>query len=208
MWLRLLVLLAISWSGTAGAQRVSFCCQGASGYQVCSDTLPAECYGRPYREISPQGIVRRQVDAPSNLDQRLAEQRRRREQERSAREQSRRDSMLVDVYASERDLDIARERAERILEQDLTNLKSRLQDASRRRDEQRGQLAAATQPAQQAELRRNLKRREEEIEALRQAVGEKQAELESTRQRFDDDKRRYRELTRIRQQRYGADSGY
>ena len=38
-----------------------YCCEDANGRSVCGDVLPVQCYGRAYREISPQGIVRRVV---------------------------------------------------------------------------------------------------------------------------------------------------
>jgi hypothetical protein len=34
-----------------------------NGHQVCGDVLP-QCYGKGYREVSPQGTVRRLVEAP------------------------------------------------------------------------------------------------------------------------------------------------
>ena len=43
--------------------RTTYCCD-VGGQPVCGDILPAACYGRAYREMSPSGLVRRTVAAP------------------------------------------------------------------------------------------------------------------------------------------------
>ena len=59
-------------SGTLAAQPAGaasiYCCD-VGGQPVCGDILPAACYGRAYREMSPSGIVRRTVPAPLTADE-------------------------------------------------------------------------------------------------------------------------------------------
>ncbi|HRG71572.1 MAG TPA: hypothetical protein PLH95_08025, partial [Thauera aminoaromatica] len=57
----------VASSGTLAAQQsggASIYCCDVGGQPVCGDILPAACYGRAYREMSPSGIVRRTVPAP------------------------------------------------------------------------------------------------------------------------------------------------
>ena len=62
--------LAVS-PGTIAAQPSAaaiYCCD-VGGQPVCGDILPAACYGRAYREVSPSGIVRRVVPAPLSAEE-------------------------------------------------------------------------------------------------------------------------------------------
>ncbi|MDV7395017.1 hypothetical protein RZS08_26770, partial [Arthrospira platensis SPKY1] len=60
-------ILALAFlPGESAAQaggRTIYCCD-VGGQPVCGDILPAACYGRAYREMSPSGVVRRVVAAP------------------------------------------------------------------------------------------------------------------------------------------------
>ena len=61
------LFLALWAALPVGAQTPSrgsvFCCMD-NGHQVCGDVLPTPCFGKSYREMSPQGTVRRLVEAP------------------------------------------------------------------------------------------------------------------------------------------------
>ena len=68
-----LVLGALPGAVQAQAQaggRTTYCCD-VGGQPVCGDILPAACYGRAYREISPSGLVRRTVAAPLTPEARI-----------------------------------------------------------------------------------------------------------------------------------------
>ena len=69
------VLFALS-PGEVRAQtttaKIVYCCD-VGGQPVCGDILPAACYGRAYREVSPSGLVRRTVAAPLTPEE-IAEQ--------------------------------------------------------------------------------------------------------------------------------------
>ena len=62
----------VASSGTLAAQQsggASIYCCDVGGQPVCGDILPAACYGRAYREMSPSGTVRRTVAAPLTPDE-------------------------------------------------------------------------------------------------------------------------------------------
>ena len=62
LWMALPVGAQTSPKGTV------FCCTD-NGHQVCGDVLPLQCYGKGYREVSPQGTVRRLVEPPLTPEQ-------------------------------------------------------------------------------------------------------------------------------------------
>ena len=68
---KLLALLLATLTGTSAlAAGNFFCCNDASGKQVCGDILPQACYGRAYRELGSNGQTIRTVDAPLTAEQR------------------------------------------------------------------------------------------------------------------------------------------
>ena len=112
------VLLCALWMVLpAGAQTppkgTVFCCTD-NGHQVCGDVLPLQCYGKGYREVSPQGTVRRLVEAPltpEQLARREAEERARRAEIASRRAELRRNQSLLETYSSVADIETRRDRA-------------------------------------------------------------------------------------------------
>ena len=70
------LFLALWAALPVGAQTPSrgsvFCCMD-NGHQVCGDVLPMQCFGKSYREMSPQGTVRRIVEAPLTPEQSVSD---------------------------------------------------------------------------------------------------------------------------------------
>ena len=132
------VLAGFSWvfalavsSGTLAAQPAGaasiYCCD-VGGQPVCGDILPAACYGRAYREMSPSGIVRRSVPAPLTADeiaQRAAAEHKRRAEEAERMRQLRLDQALLETYRSVQDLDSRRDRELRDLDRSIRELRAR-----------------------------------------------------------------------------------
>jgi len=110
----LLSLLLFTILAPSAHAAKSYCCSDERGRQVCGDSLPKECYGRAYREINCQGVTVRRVDAPLNAEQRAlkeAEARKAKEEAVKRMEQDRRNRALLATYATEQDIDNARDRA-------------------------------------------------------------------------------------------------
>ena len=129
------VLAGFSWvfalavsSGTLAAQPAGaasiYCCD-VGGQPVCGDILPAACYGRAYREMSPSGIVRRSVPAPLTADeiaQRAAAEHKRRAEEAERMRQLRLDQALLETY---RDMSVS------LLDIYLSSVSNRLNEIMR-----------------------------------------------------------------------------
>ena len=94
----LLVALAlVAGAPLAQAAGKLYCCNDASGKQVCGDLMPQECYGRAYREVGDSGRTVRNVEAPLTAEQRAeraAEDERRKVEEAAQQEQRRKDLAL------------------------------------------------------------------------------------------------------------------
>jgi hypothetical protein len=185
----------------AAAQHTTYCCNDENGHQVCSDVLPQACWGRAYREVNQHGFTTRRVEAPLTPEeraQREAEAKRKREQQRLADEERRRNQALLDSYTSEQDIDMVRERALREIEKTLNLANERYAQAAKRQKELSEEMEFYRKKPAPKELLDALKDNESELRAHGSVIEAKQKELDAVRAKYDEDKRRYIELTRGR----------
>jgi chromosome segregation ATPase len=163
--------------------------------------LPQACWGRAYREINSRGLTVRSVDAPLTPEQsaqREAEARRKREQERLAREERKRNQALLDAYSSERDIDRVRDRALADIQKSLDRANERYAEAAKRQKDLSNEMEFYRRKPAPKELLDSIRDNESELRAHGSVVEAKQKDMEATRAKFDEEKRRYMELTRGR----------
>ncbi len=198
--LLLAVLLVLPAAAQAqGSGRTIYCCEDDAGRPVCGDVLPGACYGKAYREISPQGTVRRHVAAPltpEEVARRQAEERRRKLEETRALQQRRLDQALLETYASLNDLDDRRDRALAEVERSLIDLRERLEVLDARHQKLLEEKEFYRDREVPRDLADDLRNVEGEIAAQRSVIDAKNREAGAIRARFEEDRRRYVELTR------------
>ena len=193
----LLVVAVWSLSSTAFAQRTIYCCDDDQGRPICGDLLPSACFGRAYREISPQGLVRRHVAAPLTAEEiarRDAEERRRKEEEARLAVQRRLDEALLETYMSLDDIDVREERALAEVERTVVDVRQREQDLIERREELRREVEFYRDRDVPRELASEIRLIETELTAYQNVIAAKEAEKDAIRTRFASDRRRYAEL--------------
>lgn len=191
------VAAAFSVSAAPPSDNNLFCCTDPSGRHVCGNPLPAACYNRAYRELSHSGRTTREVAAPLTAEERLrkeAADRTARDAETRAAELRRRDKALLDSYPSVAALD---ERRTTVLAASAKEI-----DLLRRRETllltERKQLAgklAATKTKPPRTLQDDLAATDSELVALRAVIAQKQRDYDTQKMRFDEDRRRYIELS-------------
>lgn len=197
-----LTALAVPWSFDAAAQSL-YCCQTAQGKKACGDRLPEQCIGRPYTIRGPGGKIQH-VEGMLSPEQRAAKQaadRQRKAEDEARAEQRRLDRALLATYASERDIDVARERAEKDLIAAIKQAEEKIAAAEKRIARFGREAEFYKGKELPDELRRGKQDAEYEIRAQRELITGKRKDLESVQSRFADEKRRYAELTRARNQR-------
>lgn len=202
--LLLLALLALPFGAQAQGGRTIFCCEDDAGRPACGDTLPPVCFGKAYREISPQGTVRRYVAAPLTAEEiarRQAEERQRKAEEARALQQRRLDEALLETYASLGDLDAQRDRSLADAGKSMQEQRRRLEELEARRQKLAEEQEFYRDRELPPELANELRVIEAEMAAQRVVLDAKTRELETIRSRFDEDRRRYLELTRDTQPR-------
>ncbi len=191
------LLLPLGAAAQNTGARTIYCCD-VGGQPVCGDILPTACYGSAYREISPSGTVRRNVAAPLTADEiarRNAEARLRRVEEAERMRQLRLDQALLETYRSVEDLDSRRDRELADLDRTLRDLRAResdLLELQRRIIVDAQDLQRGTKDPGVMEDLRNL---DGEILAQRSVIDAKLRERSAILDRFEEDRRRYLELT-------------
>ncbi|TRZ68789.1 MAG: hypothetical protein D4S02_03200 [Rhodocyclaceae bacterium] len=177
----------------------SYCCSDERGRQVCGDSLPRECFGRSYREVSERGTTLRQVEAPLTAEQqarRDAELAAKKKEERAAMEEKRKNQALLNTYASEKDVDLARTRALADVENRTKEVQSKYNEALKRKQKLEGEREFYQKKPMPPELTEQIKASEAEIKAQQNAIEAKKQEMEQVRIRFDEEKKRYLDLIR------------
>lgn len=177
--------------------RSIYCCDDDQRRPVCGDVLPAVCYGKAYREISPQGMVRRHVAAPptaEELARKEAEERERREAQARLEVQRRLDLALLETYRSLDDIDgrEARELAE--IERGLEAIREREAELLARRERFERESEFYQGRDLPREITTGLRIIETEMLANRKLIEAREAEAEAVKVRFAADRRRYAEL--------------
>lgn len=181
---------------SSGAGRF-YCCTGDDGRRVCGDILPAQCQTRAYREVSHSGAVKEMGPplTPEQRAQRDAEALRKKELEKAAAEQQRRNQALLGSYGSERDIDIKRDKMLAEIEKSRQIAQERYDEALQRKSRLAQEAEFYLKKPMPPQLAGQLKENEDELAAQKAILGARQQEMDTVRNRFEDEKRRYRELS-------------
>ncbi len=186
----------------AAAQgRMTYCCSDGSGKQICSDVLPKECYGRAYREINRQGVTVKRVDAPMSAEQRAAkeaEDKKTKEEELKRLEQDRRNRALLATYASEKDIDFVRDRAVADVQRSIKAGQDKQAELAKVKETLDAEAQFYKKKPMPPKLEAQIRDNDAEMKTQQAAIESKQKEIEALRARYDDEKARFRELTKMK----------
>lgn len=178
--------------------RNTYCCSDSSGHSFCSDVMPAACYDKAYKVISPSGIVLRTVPAPlSSAELRKQEEQLQlqRQQERQKMESRRRDAVIMETYTSVAEIDSRRDRDVEQVTNDLNRFKARETELAQERaalEKIKADKASTPKMRQEAEL--DLTSIVSELTQIRTLVAAKNRDIETLKQRYAQDRARFIEL--------------
>ena len=200
-----LVLLLVL-NGPALAAGNLFCCVDTNGKQVCGDLLPQACYGKAYREIGESGRTLRFVEAPLTAEQRAqraieeekrkAEEEKRKAEEEKRKEQRRKDQALLNTYGSAKDIEAMRLRAQEDVQKSIKAAEAGIVEIRARRKKFENEAEFYRKKSLPAEVQKGLRTTESEIQSQESVIAAKKKELDIIRLKYDEDLRRYNELSR------------
>jgi hypothetical protein len=163
-----------------------------------SERLPTEATGKAAAQLNSQGaVIKRHAAAltPEQIAAREEEARLQQEADKRAREEARKNEALLKTYASEQDIDDARERALANNRDAIKNAQHNVSQAEARRKDLARQAATHKDKRLPAKLQRDIDSNEIELRDQRALLEAKQRDAAVITHRYDEDKRRYGDLT-------------
>ena len=197
--LAMLALLAAPLAAMAQGA-LTYRCTAKDGKKYYGSTIPRQCMGQPIEQLNAQGLVVKRMDAEGDEKERAAKEAelvKKREIDAASKEESRRNRALLATYTSERDIEEARQRA--LAENQKTTLEVQARIEGHKKDQVR--LAKELEFYQgknkpPAKLNEEIANAGIDLKAQEDLLTAKKREVAGINAKYDDDKRRYIELTR------------
>lgn len=194
---RLAALAAVLALAAPAAAANVFVCTDPNGRTITADRPPAECAGVPIRELRPDGSVRRVIEPPLTAEQRKAraEQARREYQEQEKkRTQARRDFALLETYATEAEIEAARQTALASRQALIERARQRIEDYARERKRLDNEAEFYANRKMPPKLERAFEVNESLTQSEHKMIADMQADMLRINERFDTELKRFREL--------------
>lgn len=198
--LAMLALLAAPLAVLAQPQSLTYRCTAKDGKKYYGSTIPRQCMGQPIEQLNARGMVVKRFDAEIDEKDRAAkdeELAKKREAAAVSKEESRRNRALLATYTSEKDIEETRRRA--LAENQKTTIEVQLRIEGIKKDHTRlvKELEFYTgKNKPPAKLTEEIKSSEIDVKAQEDLLTAKKREVASINAKYDDDRKRYTELTR------------
>ncbi|TAK70564.1 MAG: DUF4124 domain-containing protein [Betaproteobacteria bacterium] len=182
----------------ASAQQAVYKCKDSKGKTYYTQTPPAECLGKEMDELSKQGTVVKKREAaltPEQIATREAEEKRKKEDEERAKEEKRKNQALLNTYSSEKDIEDGRQRALRQAAEATKEIEKRIEEAQKRAQKLAAEKEFYVKKPMPKKLQDDIKNNEIDLKGQQDAMAAKKKELGDINAKYDEDKRRYLELT-------------
>ena len=193
----LTTVLALAAAPAAAQQRV-YKCKDGKGKTYYTQTPPAECLGKEMDELSKQGTVVKKREAaltPEQLAAREAEEKRKQEEALAAKEEKRKNQALLNTYSSEKDIEDGRARALKQAEEAAKQTEKRITEAQKRAKDLAAEKEFYAKKPMPKKLQDDIRNNEIDLKGQNDTLASKKKELGEINAKYDEDKRRYLELT-------------
>jgi hypothetical protein len=211
------VALPLSLLLPLGAAAQTYRCVGPDGKKYYEQTIPPQCVGQRIDVLNSQGQVIRRIETvrpvsdEKEREAKEAEAAKKREDDRLAREERRRNNALLATYTNEKDIEEARARALVENDKQINQVKQRIAEIKKRQAGLNKEMefykegaakasdkkkAAAAKPAEAPpKLLEDVHNAEVDLDAQVHLLDAKQKEVDGINAKYDEDKKRYLELT-------------
>ena len=183
-------------TSSASAQNI-YTCRDQAGRTITADRPIAECAG-VMRELGPTGILRREIAPPLTADQQRqkeSDDRNKRMADEAVREKRRRDTALLAAYQTEDQIETARRRAVADADDSIKSSRVRLDDLAKEKKALAVENDAYRNKTPPPLFRRKLDDNQALIDDEEASIKMRQFDVERINQHYDDDLKRYRELS-------------
>jgi len=203
MFKAVFVLAAVLATGAAQAQQI-IKCVGKDGKTYVGSTMPPQCAGQALDQMNKQGQIVKRTEAMLTPEQRAAkeaEERLNKEKEaeaaRKEKEETRKNKALLSTYGSEKDIEIARARALADNEKAVKETLAKIEQIDKVGNNMKKELEfykGKNKPP--AKLMQDIQNNEIDLKAQQELLAAKKKEVTVINARYDEDKRRYFDLTK------------
>ena len=182
------------------ADAQSYRCVGKDGKKYYGQSLPPQCLGQPAEQLNAQGMVIKRIDPQASAAERerkVAEDEERKKREAVSKEEGRRNRALLATYTSDKDIEQARARALTENEGAIKDIERRIGALKKRQEELKKELdffQGKNKPP--VKLEQDIKNNEFDVKTQQDLLVGKKKDVDSINARYNDDKRRYNELTK------------
>jgi hypothetical protein len=182
----------------AAAQERMYKCVDARGKVYYTQVPPPECLGRDTQELNKSGTLIRKNPAalsPAQAQAREAERKKKVEDEERSKEERRKNLALLNTYSSEKDIEDARTRALKEAQGAIEDTERVIAGAKKRRQELETEKEFYVKKPIPFKLKQEITNNEIEIKNQTSLLDAKKKEISTINAKYDEDKRRYVELT-------------
>ena len=188
------------------AEAKSYRCVAKDGRKYYGSTRPPQCMDVVTEALSAQGLVIGRLEAPLTAEQRAAREaaaqknaaaeQARREAENAAKVQARRDQALLQTYTSERDIESVRQRAIADNQRATEQVEARIAALKKRQEALAKEAAAIKASGKQRDgFEQDVKAVAYDLQLQEQQLESRKREAAAINARYDEEKRKYLELT-------------
>lgn len=183
------------------ADAQSYRCVGKDGKRYYGQILPQQCLGQPVEQLNAQGMVIKRIDPQASAAERAkkeADQEERRKRDVLTKEEGRRNRALLATYTSDKDIEQSRARALQDNEAAIREIEGKIAALKKRQADLQKELASSKggKNAPPPRIAQDIKGAEFDIKTQEDLLAAKKKEVEAINARYNDDKRRYNELTK------------
>lgn len=175
-------------------------CVDDKGRVYYGDSIPPEVEAkcRSSSEISPRGMEKKKTTHLTEEERQAQadEAAKKKEEEQKAIDQKRRDQALLLSYSNESEIDLARDRNLVATQAQIDGTQLRIKSVQGRQEKLRKQNDSYVKSKKPipADLKAEIDAAEKEVKKLQDSMAKSRQELEAINKRFEDDKKRFREL--------------
>lgn len=183
---------------SAAAQ--SYRCVGKDGKKYYGQSVPMQCVGQPTEQLNAQGLVVRRIDAQASAADQAAkakEAEEKRKRDVILKEESRKNKALLSTYTSEADIELARKRALEENEKAVKESEARIVALRKRQADLKKEMEffqGKNKPP--AKMEQEMRDNAFSIDTQEKLLAQKKKEVDSINAKYDEDKKRYLELTK------------
>ena len=184
----------------AAAQERMYKCVDARGKVYYTQVPPPECLGRDTQELNKSGTLIRKNPAvipltPAQEQAREAERKKKIEDEEKSKEERRKNLALLNTYSSEKDIEEARTRALAEAQSAIADTERSIAGAQKRHKELESEKEFYVKKPMPFKLKQEIANNDIEIKNQIVLLDAKKKEISTINAKYDEDKRRYVELT-------------